>query len=439
MHRYGVRWLIVSAFVTLAATRATAAVDMNGGWNVSAAGFVECQLSVVQVGTALTMTVASCPVVGAFSIPGTIDVTTGVFSASGTSGNCATSFTVSGTTNATSTAFTASYTCNGNPGFAPIDGSRCGNGVLDAGEACDDGNRQNGDCCSSTCTYEAAGGKCTSDGNDCTFDVCDGAGVCTHATATGLRCTDDGNPCTDDVCDAGAVCQHVPNTKPCDDGDPCTLDDTCSGGACTSTVCSPCCDASAGCTAALGVGCKETTVPSGPLQYDILSSSPASKLTWKWKHGEAVSLAELGDPTVSTDYALCVYRHDQFGTLRLVTQGAAPGGGMCGTRACWHALGGKGFKYNDRSGHDGGLSQIVVFSGANGLAKLGVKSKGQSLTYKVSFGPMPVEAELRASNGTCFRAGFSVAKPNEELLVGDGIDGAIFKARASSPSGAFVE
>ena len=139
--------------------------------------------------------------------------------------------------------------------------------MLDAGEACDDGNRQNGDCCSSTCTYDAAGTRCTSDGNECTSDVCNGAGVCTHPVLAGTRCIDDGNPCTDDVCSAGAVCQHVPNTKPCDDGDPCTLDDTCSGGACTSTVCSPCCDAPAGCTPALGVGCKETTVPSGPLQF----------------------------------------------------------------------------------------------------------------------------------------------------------------------------
>src|SRR5262249_27857298 len=36
------------------------------------------------------------------------------------------------------------------PTAAPV----CGNGVLEAGEACDDGNTANGDCCSSTCTLQ---------------------------------------------------------------------------------------------------------------------------------------------------------------------------------------------------------------------------------------------------------------------------------------------
>jgi len=38
----------------------------------------------------------------------------------------------------------------------------CGNGVLDLGEQCDDGNTLNGDCCSATCRFEAAGSACPS-------------------------------------------------------------------------------------------------------------------------------------------------------------------------------------------------------------------------------------------------------------------------------------
>jgi len=54
--------------------------------------------------------------------------------------------------------------------------SLCGNGVLDAGEDCDDGS----DCCSTRCTFAPAGTACTDDGNVCTADRCDGAGHCAH-------------------------------------------------------------------------------------------------------------------------------------------------------------------------------------------------------------------------------------------------------------------
>lgn len=54
----------------------------------------------------------------------------------------------------------------------------CGDGFIDAPEQCDDGNRTNGDCCSSTCQYET--GACD-DGNRCTTgDTCVN-GVCTAA------------------------------------------------------------------------------------------------------------------------------------------------------------------------------------------------------------------------------------------------------------------
>ncbi len=54
----------------------------------------------------------------------------------------------------------------------------CGDGTVQAGEACDDGNTDDGDCCSSTCQYEVAGSACD-DGVVCTaVDSCDGAGAC---------------------------------------------------------------------------------------------------------------------------------------------------------------------------------------------------------------------------------------------------------------------
>src|SRR5262245_51169616 len=81
----------------------------------------------------------------------------------------------------------------------------CGNGFLEPGEQCDDGNTVAGDCCSPTCTFEPAGQACD-DGAVCTVNsTCDGAGFCRVV--------------------GGFV-------GPCNDGNACTLNDTCSGITC---------------------------------------------------------------------------------------------------------------------------------------------------------------------------------------------------------------
>ncbi len=69
----------------------------------------------------------------------------------------------------------------------------CGNEVVEAGEQCDDGNTASGDCCSSTCTFEASGSACPDDGSVCSTDRCDGTGTCVHAPAnSGVVCRESG-------------------------------------------------------------------------------------------------------------------------------------------------------------------------------------------------------------------------------------------------------
>jgi cysteine-rich repeat protein len=130
----------------------------------------------------------------------------------------------------------------------------CGNGIVEPGEDCDDGNLAGGDCCDAGCRFEAADTACPE--APCAVGrSCDGQGLCGGGT---LRSCDDGNLCTDDACDARSGCVHVFNAAPCDDGDACTANDACANGVCTGSAAAACddgnpctddgCDPAHGCT-----------------------------------------------------------------------------------------------------------------------------------------------------------------------------------------------
>jgi len=65
--------------------------------------------------------------------------------------------------------------------------AQCGNGVVEAGEACDDGNTIAGDCCDAACALEAEESPCADDGSVCTADVCR-AGSCVHVVPAEAGC-----------------------------------------------------------------------------------------------------------------------------------------------------------------------------------------------------------------------------------------------------------
>jgi cysteine-rich repeat protein len=104
----------------------------------------------------------------------------------------------------------------------------CGNGRLDAGEDCDDGNLLDGDCCSSTCHYDAFGATCD-DGNAASvLDHCNGYGVC-QACNNGVyepgETCEDGNTVDGDCC--SSTCQLDPEGAACDDGLACSTAAAC--------------------------------------------------------------------------------------------------------------------------------------------------------------------------------------------------------------------
>src|SRR5262249_43236774 len=137
--------------------------------------------------------------------------------------NCpVTTTTTTSSTSTTSTTFPITTTTT-TPTSTTLPQGTCGDGHLDPGEQCDDGNKVAGDCCSPTCQFEPSGGPCTSDNNPCTCDVCNATGVGTHSA---------GN--------AGTVCR--PAAGACDAAESCTgQSTTCppDGAATSGTPCRP--------------------------------------------------------------------------------------------------------------------------------------------------------------------------------------------------------
>ncbi len=168
---------------------------------------------------------------------------------------------------------------------------RCGNGELEDGELCDDGNLSGGDGCSADCILEgcidATPGYPTlelcDDEDPCTVDSCDveaetcvhvalcDDGVdCTEDTCANGNCTftpdhaacDDANECTDDICSAVTGCGYVDNTAACEDGAFCTDGDFCMEGECVGGSARDCGD---------GVSC---TADSCDEELDLCRNSP---------------------------------------------------------------------------------------------------------------------------------------------------------------------
>ncbi len=113
----------------------------------------------------------------------------------------------------------ATGTATATPTSTPL----CGNGIVEFPEQCDDGNTANGDCCSSTCTFEPPGSTCGDDGNPCTADQCNGTGMCTHPPKPDGTACADGTLCSlNQQCSAGMCTGGQPVV--CDDHNACTTD-----------------------------------------------------------------------------------------------------------------------------------------------------------------------------------------------------------------------
>ena len=316
--------------------------------------------------------------------------------------------------------------CTGHTGDPCSGGPECAHACNEAADNC----------------FDLAATACTNDGNFCTDDHCSGAGACIHPNNTlpcddglfcngadvcgGGACTHAGNPCAGglachDVCDEGADTCLVPNGTACSDANACTMGETCTAGVCgggSTTVCPLCetCDTVGGCQVAPRTGCKVPTAPGkASLQLTDKTPDTGDQAVFKWAAGQATTLAELGDPITTDDYALCLYAG---GGASLVFKGTAPAGGTCGAGPCWKPSGASGVKYGDKAATPDGTVQVLLKSGAAGKAKMTFKGKGPLLTGRPLGLPppplaLPVRAQLQGENGVCFEATYSTPNANK--------------------------
>ena len=370
-----------------------------------------------------------------------------------------TTTTVPPTTTTTSTSTTTTTT-------QPI---VCGNGVRTGAEQCDDGNTANGDCCSSTCTFEAVNAACTDDSNACTRDVCNGSGACTHPAgnagatcraAAGLcdrveTCTGTSAACPSDQlqpfgttcraaaggCDVAEVCngsssacpanQSLPNGTPCS-GSACAVAGTCQAGACTGGTpvsCGPCetCNPlGGGCVTAPRTSCR-LPVTSGKSTIkikDSLGGPKGDRVMWKWATGAATALTDFGDPVNSTGLTLCIFDRSQASSP-LLFRASVPAGGTCGTKPCWIGNG-KTFKFKNSAASGDGVSNISLIPGAEGKAKVVVSARGAALSQRPFGVPtpplsLPFTVQLQSTNGQCWESTYSrtgLKKNTNETFTG---------------------
>lgn len=439
--RAGLRTGVLAAMLVWQGA-AQAAIDATGAWFVEVAlsgtPVFRCHIDVTPAGPGtLTISTADCLIFSSGTLQ--YDDATGDFT-----GSVAGAFpvcpngTLSGTVAPDARTFEATAVC---PDFfgVTLSGSRCGNFVVDEGEGCDDGDRDDFvDCCDSACSPRPAGSSCGF-GTACVAYVCGESGTCESQYSdapcddysdctTGDRCTqgfcvgapspqgsacDDGMPCTtNDVCDGGGGCTGdiAPVDTPCDDGDQCTVDDHCTGYDAYECVggapreCGTCqwCDYYAGCVDGPRPWCAEPVGPNGRIRVRESADDHADALQWTWGQGSWTSLHDFGNPRTDTSFDVCVYQYGYDG-LRLLASDDIPAGGQCSGRPCWSPRR-RGYRYDDSRAS--GVQSLELWAGDDGQARIAVKGRGPGLGIGTLPVTGPVIAQVQASNGACWESAY---------------------------------
>ncbi|HEV7733931.1 MAG TPA: hypothetical protein VGR62_17305 [Candidatus Binatia bacterium] len=229
-------------------------------------------------------------------------------------------------------------------------GPDCGNGALDAGEECDDGDALGDDCCDANCRWAFAGTACNADGNACTIDACDGGAACALIAPV--------------VC---GVCER--------------------------------CDTTAGCVVEIDPTCREPLAAGKSTLSVQRKLRGLDTLTWKWGGGPATPAADFGDPVNTTTYTLCGFDAAASPARVILARRALPSATWLGKGK---PVGSKGWKRKA-----GLFGETTLMPGTEGKARISLKRQ-EEIPLSFVYVP-PVRVELRSSDGLCWASDFGPA------------------------------
>jgi hypothetical protein len=167
----------------------------------------------------------------------------------------------------------------------------------------------------------------------------------------------------------------------CNDGDPCTFGDVCDSGECRPTSAAGSSDeciqyVEPRCAPAPAHGCATPELQRrSTLALRAGTAQRAESLAWTWSRGRAPAMA-FGDPTLDTEYVLCVYAEDARGTA-LLAEDVMPAG------ADWRRLR-RGFRYRRSGAPAPGVREVRLRTGRHGHAVIGVEADGLNMSIPSS-------------------------------------------------------
>jgi len=208
-------------------------------------------------------------------------------------------------------------------------------------------------------------------------------------------CNFDNDVCTVDKCNGSGACVFNSNLD-CNDGNTCTQDS---------------CDPQDGCqiSGAPSMSC----LPAAKAILKIKQSDDPRRdgARFLWAGGPAL-VEDMGDPTQTTRYELCIY--DNMGVQMAL--GVDPGAG-------WEPVGSptapRGFKFKDLAAAQDGVKLIKTKGSSLNKAKLKLIAKGEAMPDLATLPfQYPVTAQLYASDGMCWEAEFNITNTQRNLDSG---------------------
>jgi len=161
-------------------------------------------------------------------------------------------------------------------------------------------------------------------------------------------------------------------------------------------------------------GCKLPPLPRKSKLQIANDRAKRDQLKWKWVRGEATTASDLGDPTTTDSYLICLYDHSA-GTPRLVFEKDMPAGGDCSGSPCWSVTG-DAMLYKDAKRSRSAVRTLRVRAGDDGHAKISLVASGIALgppTLPLDMDSSVVMQLINRGTGACWQADYTSSTQNE--------------------------